>query len=65
MNRDTTMLELVREVSREVQSDVEVVKRVTSLVNSGRVRLVGSFRGTTLLEGPRVQPRANSERRSR
>lgn len=65
MNRDTTMLELVHEVSREVHSDGEVVKRVTSLVNSGRVRLVGSFRGTTLLEGPRVQPRVRSERRSR
>jgi hypothetical protein len=45
MTRDTTMLELVTELSREARSDEEVVATVVSLVNSGAVRLCGNFRG--------------------
>lgn len=45
MNRNTTLLDLVCEVSRTARSEAEVVERVVTLVNSGRVRLSGSFRG--------------------
>jgi hypothetical protein len=45
MTRDTTMLELVTELSREARSDEDVVATVVSLVNSGAVRLCGNFRG--------------------
>ena len=43
--RDTTMLELVTDLSREAGSDEEVVAAVVSLVNSGAVRLCGTFKG--------------------
>jgi hypothetical protein len=45
MVRDTTMLELVTDLSREARSDEEVVAAVVSLVNSGAVRLCGTFKG--------------------
>ncbi len=65
MNRNITLLELVCEVSREVRTEAEVVERVSSLVNSGRVRLSGSFRDTRFDEGHLVPGRARSERRAR
>jgi len=45
MARDTTMLELVTDLSRGARSDDEVVAAVISLVNSGAVRLCGTFKG--------------------
>jgi hypothetical protein len=45
MARDTTMLELVTDLSRDARSDDEVVAAVVSLVNSGAVRLCGTFKG--------------------
>ena len=45
MTRDTTMLELVTDLSRYARSDDEVVAIVVSLVNSGAVRLCGNFKG--------------------
>ena len=50
MTRDTTMLELVTELSREARSDDEVVATVVALVNSGAVRLCGIFRGRRRIE---------------
>ena len=45
MAHDTTMLELVTNLSRDARSDDEVVAMVVSLVNSGAVRLCGTFKG--------------------
>jgi hypothetical protein len=45
MARDTTMLELVTDLSRDARSDEEVVAAVVSLVSSGAVRLCGTFKG--------------------
>jgi hypothetical protein len=42
---EATLLELVRAVSEETEDDREVVATVLHLLRSGRVRLVGSFRG--------------------
>ncbi len=42
---ESTLLELVRAVADETEDDREVVAIVLHLVRSGRVRLVGSFRG--------------------
>jgi hypothetical protein len=42
---EATLLDLVRAVSDETEDDREVVATVLHLVRSGRVRLVGSFRG--------------------
>lgn len=65
MNRNTTLLDLVCEVSRDARTEAEVVERVTSLVNSGRVRLSGSFRDRWFDKGTSVPGRARSERRFR
>lgn len=65
MNRNITLLDLICEVSRDAQTEAELLERVTSLVNSGRVRLCGSFRGTRFDQGPGVPARTRSERRVR
>ena len=43
---ETTLLELVRAVSEATDDDREVVATIMHLLHSGRVRLVGNFRGT-------------------
>ena len=45
MALQTTMLDLVKAVSENAETDTEVVATVVHLVNSGLVRLCGSFRG--------------------
>ncbi|MBM4269383.1 MAG: hypothetical protein FJ144_22720 [Deltaproteobacteria bacterium] len=40
-----TMLDLVTAVSEFAQSEAELVATVVFMVNSGRVRLCGNFRG--------------------
>jgi hypothetical protein len=42
---EATLLDLVRAVSEETADDREVVATVLHLLRSGRVRLVGNFRG--------------------
>lgn len=42
---ESTLLDLVRAVSEETSDEREVVATVLHLLRSGRVRLVGSFRG--------------------
>jgi len=64
MTRNITLLDLVCEISREARSEAEVISRVSSLVNSGRVRLVGIFRDFRFDNGVSA-PRARSERRVR
>jgi hypothetical protein len=45
---ETTLLELVRVVSEVTEDDREVVTTVMEMVQSGRVRLCGNFRDSTL-----------------
>ncbi|MFQ5697894.1 MAG: hypothetical protein ACE5IL_06355 [Myxococcota bacterium] len=40
-----TLLELVRAVAEESDSDAEVLAVVRDLIDSGQVKLIGSFRG--------------------
>lgn len=40
-----TMLDLVNAVSQDAQSEDELIATVVYMVNSGRVRLNGNFRG--------------------
>jgi len=54
--RNTTLLDLVQTVSKFAASDEEIVAVVTSLVNSGRVRLCGSFAGARITLTPEAQP---------
>jgi len=48
MTLQLTMLDLVRAVSAAARTDTEVVATVAYLVNSGTVRLCGSFRGARI-----------------
>jgi hypothetical protein len=49
MTLDTTLLELVTAISDVSRDDREVVATVVALVDSGRVRLTGTFRGARLV----------------
>ena len=44
MARDTTLLELVSAVANHARSDAELIATVVDLVNSGAVRLCGTFK---------------------
>jgi hypothetical protein len=45
MVRHVTMLDLVNAISEHAKSEAEVIATVVYLVNSGAVRLSGTFRG--------------------
>jgi hypothetical protein len=45
---ESTLLELVQQVSESALTDDEVVTLVAYLVNSGRVRLCGTFAGAKI-----------------
>ncbi len=45
---DTTLLELVQAIAEDTRDDREIVATVVHLLRSGRVRLIGSFRGRRL-----------------
>ena len=45
---ESTMLDLVQAVSRLTDSEAELMRTVTALVNSGRVGLIGNFRGARI-----------------
>ena len=45
MEHQTTMLDLVAAVSEIAETEAEVIATVVYMVNSGRVRLCGSFKG--------------------
>jgi hypothetical protein len=45
MAQNMTLLDLVKAVSEHAPSEAEVIATVVYLVNSGRVRLCGSFKG--------------------
>lgn len=42
---ETTLLELVQTIGELTQDDREVVATVIEMLHSGRVRLIGNFRG--------------------
>jgi len=58
MAPNITLLELVNEVATHAGSDAEVVATVVYLVNSGRVRLCGSFKGARFDLSPDIPRRA-------
>jgi hypothetical protein len=43
-----TLLDLIEAVAEVTDSEAELVSVVAHLVNSGRVRLIGNFRGATI-----------------
>ena len=47
---ETTLLELVQTVGELTEDDREVVETVIELLRTGRVRLIGNFRGQRLVE---------------
>jgi hypothetical protein len=48
MTTATTLLDLVTCITEVTRDDREVVATVVALVNSGRVRLTGNFRGARI-----------------
>jgi hypothetical protein len=46
MALNVTLLDLVTVLSRETDSEAEVIATVVAMVNRGTVRLAGSFKGT-------------------
>lgn len=46
--RETTLLELVRAIGDETDDEREVVATVMHMLDSGRVRLCGNFRGASI-----------------
>ncbi len=45
MTPNVTLLDLVNAVSEHARSEAEMIATVVYLVNSGRVRLCGTFKG--------------------
>jgi hypothetical protein len=45
MTPNVTLLDLVNAVSEQTRSEAEVIATIVYLVNSGRVRLCGNFKG--------------------
>lgn len=58
MGPNVTLLELVSAVSSHAESEAEVLATVVYLVNSGRVRLCGSFKGARFDLGTETARRA-------
>jgi hypothetical protein len=52
LRRECTLLELVHAVNEFARNDDEVVTTVTYLINSGRVRLCGTFAGAKIAVHP-------------
>ncbi len=48
---EITLLDLVAAVAETATSDAEVVATVSELINSGKVRLIGNFRGADVRVG--------------
>ena len=65
MNRNKTMLDLVCEVSRDARTAQEIVDRVASLVDTGRVRLNGNFRNVRFTRQESVPLKVGAVRRGR
>ena len=48
MTPNFTLLDLVNAVSEQARSEAEVIATIVYLVNSGRVRLCGIFKGARI-----------------
>ena len=48
MTPNVTLLDLVNAISAHTRSEAELIATVAYLVNSGRVRLCGTFKGARL-----------------
>lgn len=46
MARESTLLDLVNAVANHARNDAELIATVVYLVNSGAVRLCGTFKGS-------------------
>lgn len=55
MGRDVTLLDLVTAVTRYARNDAEVVATVIYMLNSGAVRLCGTFKGARVDLRPRPE----------
>jgi hypothetical protein len=62
LRRECTLLELIQVVNESTQNDDEVVATVAYLINSGRVRLCGTFAEPKL---PYALPSRHSSRGER
>jgi hypothetical protein len=60
--RECTLWELVQLVSESTRNDDEVVATVTYLINSGRVRLCGTFAGAKVALRPSLSSILTRER---
>jgi len=62
MRRDVTMLDLVTAVTEHTRTEGEAIATIVHMVNSGAVRLCGTFSGARVdigeVDRPRL-PRAN------
>jgi hypothetical protein len=56
MRRDVTMLELVTAVIEHTRTDDEAISIIAHMVNSGAVRLCGTFSGARIDLGDVDQP---------
>ena len=52
LRHECTLLELIQVVSEAARNDEEVVATVADLINSGRVRLCGTFAGARIALRP-------------
>jgi len=52
LHKECTLLELIQLVSKSERSDDEVVATIAYLINSGRVRLCGTFAGAKIAARP-------------
>jgi hypothetical protein len=55
LHRESTLLDLIQAVSDSAQNDDEVVATVAYLINSGRVRLCGTFAGAKIALRPSLR----------
>jgi hypothetical protein len=54
--QESTLLDLVQSVMSVTNSDEETVATIVYLINSGRVRLCGTFAGAKITLPPAVKP---------
>lgn len=57
MRRNITMLELVTAVAEHARTEAELIATVVHMINSGAVRLSGTFRGARIDLGASSRPR--------
>ena len=55
LHHECTLLELIQAVSDSARNDDEVVATVAYLINSGRVRLCGTFAGAKIAVRPSLK----------